>query len=296
MKLKENKGMSLVVFTIILAVLLVVAGCVITYLLSNQGKENIAIKNQADNNPNEVDTSVNNEEDSKYLELLKVSLDNYISNLSALEKFNNISNANLDQIVYYSLHDADSVYYNDEDGWKLHPYVEDEIISIVGDRFDVSDTTIKNKIKSMRVDPESVGMYNYQEGGDASLVERTYSKIQDIKYIGDNKYEVNVIQFNLIINSDGYGKVEKIEIDSEGTLKDIYNEIRKNSNYKTNISSAGVNGELEYYLNDITDILNYAKTNNIGNKTFTIEVNDNYRTNSLDIYNTNNCFRLLSIK
>ena len=35
MKLKENKGMSLIVFTIILAVLLVVAGGVIIYLLNN---------------------------------------------------------------------------------------------------------------------------------------------------------------------------------------------------------------------------------------------------------------------
>ena len=148
----------------------------------------------------------------------------------------------------------------------------------------------------MKIDPESVGMYNYQEGGDASYVNRTYSKIQDIKYIGNNKYEVKVIQFDVIIESDGYGKVQKITINSGDISKEIYNEIRKNSKYQTNISSAGVNGELDYYLNNITDILNYAKTNNMGNRTYTIEVNDNYSINSLDVYDSNDCFRLLSIK
>ena len=61
-----------------------------------------------------------------------------------MDKFDDISKANLEQILYYSLHDADSAYHSDEDGWQLHDYVKDETISIVGDRFDVSDNDIKN--------------------------------------------------------------------------------------------------------------------------------------------------------
>ena len=44
MRLKENKGISLIVFTIILLVLLVVAGGVIVYLLNNPVKEGTAIQ------------------------------------------------------------------------------------------------------------------------------------------------------------------------------------------------------------------------------------------------------------
>lgn len=304
MKLKQSKGMSLIVFTIILAVLVVVAGGVIVYLLNNPVKENVAIQNQTgtqtntDNNQNKDNIDINNEEDSQYLELLKVSLDSYISNLNALDKFDNISKANLEQIVYYSLHDADYVY-EDEEGWKFYHGGTDKenIISDVAKRFDVSDSTIKNKIKNMKIDPEKVAYYNYIEfTGDSSHIERTYSKIQDIKYIGDNKYEVKAIQFDVTIESNGNGKVEELTIDSENKSKEIYNEIKKESKYETNISPDGLNGELEYYLNDITDVLNYAKTNNIGNRTFTIEINDNHRSNSLEIYDNNDSFRLLSIK
>ena len=45
MKLKECKGMSLIAFTIVLAVLVVLAGGVIVYLLNNPVKENVAIQN-----------------------------------------------------------------------------------------------------------------------------------------------------------------------------------------------------------------------------------------------------------
>lgn len=44
MKLKENKGISLIVFTVILAVLVVIAGGVIVYLLNNPVKEGTTIQ------------------------------------------------------------------------------------------------------------------------------------------------------------------------------------------------------------------------------------------------------------
>lgn len=76
MKLKENKGMSLIVFTIVLAVLVVVAGGVIVYLLNNPVKENVAIQNQTgtqnntDNN-NETETEGNEDNIIRKVELAK---------------------------------------------------------------------------------------------------------------------------------------------------------------------------------------------------------------------------------
>ena len=50
MKLKENKGMSLIVLTIILAVLVVVAIGVIVYLLKNPVKEKVGTQINMENN------------------------------------------------------------------------------------------------------------------------------------------------------------------------------------------------------------------------------------------------------
>lgn len=60
MKLKENKGMSLIVFIIVLAVLVVVAGGVIVYLLNNPVKEKVVIQNQSgiQSNLGSIETNV----------------------------------------------------------------------------------------------------------------------------------------------------------------------------------------------------------------------------------------------
>lgn len=75
MKLKENKGMSLIVFTIILAVLVVVAGGVIVYLLNNPVKENVAIQNQTgtqtNNDNNEIEVDANEDKIIRKVELAK---------------------------------------------------------------------------------------------------------------------------------------------------------------------------------------------------------------------------------
>lgn len=73
MKLKENKGMSLIIFTIILAVLLIVAGCVIVYLLNNPVKEGSTTQTPT----NEVKEMTADEKFQEYIKNLK----NEISNL-----------------------------------------------------------------------------------------------------------------------------------------------------------------------------------------------------------------------
>ena len=62
MKLKESKGMSLIVFTVVLAVLVVLAVGVIVYLLNNPVKEKVAIQNPtgAQSNLGRIETNVQN--------------------------------------------------------------------------------------------------------------------------------------------------------------------------------------------------------------------------------------------
>ena len=65
MKLKENKGMTLILFTIILAVLLVIAGGIIIYLLNNPVKEDVTVNRLTDienlNYTGEVQQELTNE-------------------------------------------------------------------------------------------------------------------------------------------------------------------------------------------------------------------------------------------
>lgn len=194
MKLKESKGKSLVIFTIILAVLVVVAGGVIVYLLNGN----------IDNDQNEV--NINNEEDSEYLELLRVSLDRYIYYLRFLAKFDDISKADLGSVVEYSLFDADFAYFDDKDGWKWKSDDWNDIISEVAKRFDVSNEDIKNRIKNVDVDPQWAARYGQHDYSGEGFPTVTYSKIQDIKYLGNNKYEVKAIQFDIVRGSDGMRK------------------------------------------------------------------------------------------
>lgn len=60
MRLKENKGISLVIFTIILVMLVVVAGVIIVYLLNNPLKEKVAIQT-----PTSIQSNISNNENIK---------------------------------------------------------------------------------------------------------------------------------------------------------------------------------------------------------------------------------------
>jgi len=95
MKLRENKGMSLIVFTIILAVLLVVAGGVIAYLLNNPkvvektptGGENNVVNNEStETNKNENIINEENKIDTSYLKVYGVGND--FKNLEDVAKLN----------------------------------------------------------------------------------------------------------------------------------------------------------------------------------------------------------------
>jgi len=303
MKLKENKGVSLTGFAItILVILLVVAvaGCV--YLLNNPVKEKVAVQNPAPvtglNSSSEVKENTSSSEDnSKLLQLLKVSLDNYIHNLEGLRKFTTISQSNLEEIVNFSLYDADYAYYTDGKGWRLVSDDKENIVKEVTKRFDISDSSIKEKIKALKIDAETVGMYKYTEGGDASYIDRNYSKIENIKYLGNNQYEITATQFYISVQSNtgnDNSYIEEITISSGDVTKEVYSILHKNNEKE----------ETNNYEKYMSDIVKYAKENNIGKKIFTIEINDNYNDNVAEEYgndhyakqNTNSYIRLISIK
>lgn len=64
MRLKENKGISLIVFTIVLAVLVVLAGGVIVYLLNNPVKEQVAVQNPTSETGTNSSTNVEEKNDN----------------------------------------------------------------------------------------------------------------------------------------------------------------------------------------------------------------------------------------
>ena len=88
MKLKESKGMSLIVFTIVLAVLVVLAGGVIVYLLNNPVKEKVAIQNPtgAQSNLGSIETDdLSYLSSARSISLLKKSLNNLLSALNGID-------------------------------------------------------------------------------------------------------------------------------------------------------------------------------------------------------------------
>lgn len=82
MKLKENRGISLIVFTIILLVLLVVTGEIIVYLLKNTVKEGTAIQTPTGVQSNIGNTEFYTETDKKDI---KETVENYYKLLTAKE-------------------------------------------------------------------------------------------------------------------------------------------------------------------------------------------------------------------
>ena len=125
MRLKENKGISLIVFTIILLVLLVVAGGVIVYLLNNPVKEGTAIQTptgvqtyipNSENIIENKDVLVNNE--------TKVEIENKKDNEINIDKISSVL-SKLD--VIYGMEFADfSKLSNKEIYFNLRLHLEKE--------------------------------------------------------------------------------------------------------------------------------------------------------------------------
>ena len=90
MKIKENKGMSLTVFTIIIVILLVVAIGVIVYLVNNPVKENVLTQN-----PTSIQSNINSDDNKMLSENLDVNNQNSVENKIEI----NTTNINIEDYV-----------------------------------------------------------------------------------------------------------------------------------------------------------------------------------------------------
>ena len=106
MKLKENKGMSLIVFTIILAVLVVLAGGIIIYLLINPVKEGTTIQT-----PTGIQNNMNNNEIEIYTETdqkdIKATIENYYKLLTAKENSPVLMLTDVMKMTVYAVQDPE---------------------------------------------------------------------------------------------------------------------------------------------------------------------------------------------
>jgi len=106
MKLKESKGMSLIVFTIILAVLLIVAGGIIVYLLNNPVKEGTTIQT-----PTELQDNMANNEVEVYTETdkkdIKATIENYYKLLTAKENSPVLMLTDVMKMTVYAVQDPE---------------------------------------------------------------------------------------------------------------------------------------------------------------------------------------------
>lgn len=90
MKLKDNKGMSLILFTIIILILLIVSIGVIVYLLNNPVKENVLTQN-----PTSIQSNMNSDENKMLSENLDINNQNSVENKIEI----NATNINIEDYV-----------------------------------------------------------------------------------------------------------------------------------------------------------------------------------------------------
>jgi len=206
MKLKENKGMSLIVFIIILAVIVLVTIGVIMYLLNNPLKENVSIQNE---------TGVQN---------------NLVNNENT-EKNNEIIN-NLNTGIYTN-YDMGYIKIIVEEYYKLLEAKENSPILMLTD---VMKLTVQSVQDSEHV-PD-----NYMEHPNPSKYMWTGIKYEDFKnnlwYISDNVLKGNFAEF---VEYKNYLYIEKNENNAYGFKYEIIKrEINQNSNKDTCICDVTV--------------------------------------------------------
>ena len=294
MKLKESKGMSLIVFTIVLAVLVVVAGGVIVYLLNNPVKEKVAIQNPTNvgnlnssekveipNEDNKLETNNLEELDN----ITKTALEEYISKFYYVKNFDEITKQNIDSLMCVAILDepSKSLVW---DGEKLGLAKQDVLKQLVTERIKCSANELPNSENFAEGDSLSAASYITQwpfEDGDAEQFVGYITEVDKVKDIGNNKFEITVLQvaYNLAIGADAEEGDLQICLSSDQSQKNVVSKIVKNdiNSYKAN------NGE-----KCAKQVKEFARNNNIGYRTFTVEA---VEKNNNSYYGN---FKLISIK
>jgi len=119
MKVKENKGMSLIVFTVVLAILVVVAMGVIVYLLNNPVREKVAIQtpSSVQSNMSNNENNVVNEKPSIDIKENETKVEQVVREMTTDEKYK-VFASNLKQKVstYGDTANIKSVFCRADDG------------------------------------------------------------------------------------------------------------------------------------------------------------------------------------
>lgn len=243
MKLKENKGMTLIVLTIILAVLVVVAGGVIVYLLNNPVKENVAIQNQTgtqtntDNNQNRVNTNNEDKNNSnvengklrKLTEVEIVSVNSKVNSGNFQKALASVQSNDFKEINKFNK----NILEENDDRYKfVCQFIElqilsDKIIEDGGarDNIYINVNDYRKKAKEILTDPIEVKIQKtkgdkkyvqYIPMDGLGITEYSYRLVPDSIYEDTNK---NTIYFNVFrINIDNEITKEKL-----GTAEIEYN-------------------------------------------------------------------------
>jgi len=285
MESKESKVMPLRVFTIILAILVVVAGVVIVYLLNNPVKEQIIIQNPTNvenlDSSDKVEISDKNQLDN----INKAALEEYISKFYYVKNFEEITKENIDSLMCVAILDepSKSLVW---DGEKLGLAKQNILKQLVSEKIKSSTDLLPNS--EIFVEGDSLAGTDYITqwpfaNGDVEQFVGYVTEVDKVKDIGNNKFEITVLQvaYNLAIGAPEEEGELKICLSADQSEKNVVSKIAKNdmNSYKAN------NGERCAKL-----VKEFAQKNSIGYRTFTVEVLEN---NNNSYYGN---FRLISIK
>jgi len=209
MKLKENKGMSLIVFTLILAVLLVVAVGIIVYLLDNlkMVEKTPAIENEIVSNE-----QISKEFFEEYLEVFE-----YLGKDFSKDKDEDLNDFIVFSYIGKDGKEIENSHYNE--------YIEiptQEIENLIYKYFGNADYKVKDntgKFYKIEVNGEKTRIYTVGIG-----LERYDMKIQEIKSIDKDNLTITAkftfddydpsdeytMKFDMKKYEDGYYRIQKI--------------------------------------------------------------------------------------
>lgn len=264
--IKDNKGMSLIVFTIIIGILLVVAIGVIVYLVNNPVKENVLTQN-----PTGIQSNINNDENNMSSENLEINNQNSLENKIEI----NATNINIEDYVgiWYekeSLKEYSDVCIDlDEDKnilvevgiYRLTTFdnlkatLNGNIITLTKNNAFIGTLTLDNNkiifnysVEDLNIENEKVEFTYKRERTSTEVLngydisgEYTCDAAGSLKINKDNTYKRS------IINS---GESFETEKDLTGTYKIIGNKIIFTSNNNKEEIAIYENGAIEYFFEE----------------------------------------------
>lgn len=286
MKLKENKGMSLIVFTIILAVLLVAACGVIVYLLNNPkvvektptGQQNNVVNNESvENNSNNV---IDKEDETDSTDINVYGVGNDFKNIEDVAKlaWDSFKDTEM-KVLEYDL-DNDGKKEKISTEYKENDEDERSYIVINNKEFKIGYYPISNiYIVDLDKNDKTIEIIALQQGDSGALacdigiyVNGNYEKIKDFEIFGES----------LLINESG-----KIIFKWIGYCDSILTEeyyVYNNKTIKTETPNLDSIAIKEFIVEKSGDFGPYYTYNKNVHEVCTKAMNSNYNLEKCGIY------------